>query len=69
MTENLELFVKINVYIPADEFEQMIDNPCIVARDVVYGIQGMTPSYKELIADLMLDSLRKKIAKNKDEND
>lgn len=67
--DELRLFVKVNVYIPADEFEDFINNPCLIARDVVYGIQGMTPTHRELLADIMLEELRKKMKQHTEENE
>jgi len=57
----MEYYVKINVYVPAATFEEFINNPCYVATDVAYGIKGMTPTHKELIAELMLKALREKL--------
>ena len=67
--KDYETFVKVNVYIPVDIYQALIDDPFIVATDVVYGIKGLSPTHKEVVADLINRLIVEKLNKNNIERD
>lgn len=67
--EDYETFVKVNVYIPVEIYQAIIEDPYIVALDVVYGVKGLSPTHKEVVADLINRLLVEKINNNAKERD